>query len=146
MNNHFNTVRGLVSGFIAASSAGIYLALIKVLLLFTNISEFELIYQRSLIAFVIVAFILYYNNHSPFDMDRNVAKYAFMRVFGSASGFMLEVFAIELIPLSKAILIVNNPFITSIITYILIGESTSKHDLFCFGVCTVGVIFLTNPF
>lgn len=43
-------------------------------------------------------------------------------------------------------MIINNPIITSIISFVIIGEVSSKHDLICFITCTVGVIFLTDPF
>ena len=139
-------MKGLISGFLAASSAGLSLDLIKILLFYTNITEFELIYQRSFVAFIIVTVIIYYNNLSPFDLDRNVAKFAFGRVIGSSFGFMFEVFALEFIPVSKAVLIINNPILTSIISFVLIGERSSKHDIISFVICTIGVIFLTDPF
>ena len=139
-------MKGLICGFLAASTSGLKLDLIKVLLFYTDISEFELIYQRSLIAVLFVAPILYYKGLSPFDIGRDVASNAYMRIIGSCLGFMLEIFALQFIPVSKAVLIINNPFLTSIIAYLFIGEKSSKHDMISFMVCTLGVIFLTNPF
>ena len=146
IKEHYDTMKGLICGFLAATSAGITLDLIKVLLFYTNISEFELIYQRSLIACIIVAGVLYFGGHSPFDIGRDVAIYACIRVLGSCFGFMLQIFAMEFIPVSKTVLIINNPFLTSIISFLLIGERSTKHDMFCFLLCTVGVIMLTDPF
>lgn len=94
---HYNTMKGLIAGFGSATSAGIYLMLIKVLMQYTDILEFELIYQRSFVAMILVSFILYFNNISPYDLDRSVAKFAFGRVAGSAAGFMFQVFSMEFI-------------------------------------------------
>ncbi len=64
-------MKGLISGFLAATCGGIMIDLIKVLLFYTEISEFELIYMRSLIALLFVAAILYFNGNTPFDIDRH---------------------------------------------------------------------------
>ncbi|TNV78495.1 hypothetical protein FGO68_gene5241 [Halteria grandinella] len=146
LKEHYDTMKGLICGFLAATSAGISLDLIKVLLFYTNISEFELIYQRSLIALVIVGFVLYIGGHSPFNISRDVGMYAAIRVLGSCGGFMMQIFALDFIPVSKSVLIINNPFLTSLISFVLIGERSSKHDYFCFFLCTIGVILLTDPF
>lgn len=86
---HYDTMKGLICGFLAATSAGITLDLIKVLLFYTDISEFELIYQRSLVACICVAGVLYFGGHSPFEIGKDVAIYALIRVLGSCFGFML---------------------------------------------------------
>jgi drug/metabolite transporter (DMT)-like permease len=145
IKEHYDSMKGLICGFLAASSAGINLDLIKVLLFYTQISEFELIYQRSFIACIIVIIILYWGGHSPFDIDRQVALYASLRVLGSCFGFMLMIFSLDFIPVSKSVLIVNNPLLTSIISFLLIGERSSRHDIICFLICTVGVVLLTDP-
>ena len=89
--------------------------------------------------------ILYFSNISPFEIDSDVLPYAFIRIVGSAVGFILMIFSLELIPVSKTVVIVYNPFISSLISYLTIGEKMSKHDIFCFFVCTTGVILLTDP-
>jgi drug/metabolite transporter (DMT)-like permease len=139
-------MKGLICGFMAASSAGITLDLIKVLLFYTDITPFELIYQRSLIACLIVVAVLHYRGESPFALNRDVALYAFIRILGSFMGFVLQIFSIEFISVSKTVLIINNPFLTSIISFLLIGERSTRHDMICFLLCTVGVIMLTDPF
>lgn len=139
-------MKGLICGFLAATSAALLIILIKLLLIQTKINEFELIYQRSLIACLILCLILYINGISPFSIPKDVSRFAFQRVFGSFFGFMLEIFALDFIPSSKAVLIVNNPFLTSILSYFLIGEVSSKHDMISFLVCTLGVTLMCDPF
>ena len=116
------------------------------LLLYSDISELELIYQRSLVAFISVALILYISGESVFEVDKEIMKYAFIRIFGSALGYIFLVFSLEMIAISKTVVIVYNPFFASFISYMLIGEQMTNHDLFSFLLCTIGVICLTNPF
>lgn len=71
---------------------------------------------------------------------------AIFRIFGSSFGYLLQVSAIELIPISKAVVIIYNPFLASLFSFLIIGEKLSVHDLFCFLFCTIGVIMLTDPF
>lgn len=61
-------------------------------------------------------------------------------------GFITTIFSLDLIPVSKTVIIVYNPFIASIISYALIREGISKRDAVAFLICTIGVILLTNPF
>eukprot|EP00347_Sterkiella_histriomuscorum_P007907 403347105 len=145
IQEHYNSVKGLICGFIAACSAGISLDFIKILLFYTDISVFELVYQRSLAALVLLTLILYFTGASPFEIDKQAMPYAFVRVVGSALGFVMMVFSIELIPISKTVVIVYNPFLASLTSYLTIGESMSKHDLICFFICTSGVVLLTDP-
>ncbi len=44
LKDQYDSVKGLICGFIAATSAGIQLDLIKVLLIYSDISELELVY------------------------------------------------------------------------------------------------------
>ncbi len=103
--------------------------------------------MRSLFASVIVCIILWFNRStSLFSIDKDVAKYAFGRIFGSCLGFMLEIFSLDYISTSKSVLIINNPLITSILSYVILGEKSGKHDYICFSLCTLGVTLLANPF
>ena len=139
-------MKGLICGFLAATSAGLTVILLKVLLLYTDLSAFELIYQRSLAALMVVSVVLYFAGHSPFDIERESAWLASQRVLGSSLGFVLQTFALEFVPTSKAVLVVNNPFLTSALSYLLIRERSSKQDMLCFLLCTLGVALLTDPF
>ncbi len=71
---------------------------------------------------------------------------AFIRVIGSAMGYLFTTASIELIPVSKAVVIIYNPFLASLLSFLIIGEKLSIHDLICFFFCTLGVIMLTDPF
>ncbi len=115
-------MKGLICGFLTATSAGTMIIVIKVLLSLVKIGEFELIYMRSLVACVIVSFIIYMNGVSIFKIERSVGIYAFGRVFGSCMGFILEIFSLKYISTSKSVLIINNPLLTSIISYLTIRE------------------------
>jgi drug/metabolite transporter (DMT)-like permease len=146
ISEHYDMMKGLISGFMAATSSGIMLCLIKILLFHTEMSSFELIYLRSLMTCLCVGVILHSSGNSPFNVDRDIALFVFIRVIGSCFGFMFEIFALDFISVSKIVLIINNPFLTSVISFLLIGEISSRHDLLSFLVCTIGVILLTDPF
>jgi drug/metabolite transporter (DMT)-like permease len=141
-------MKGLIFGFLAATSGGIMIDIVKVLLIQIHINDFELIYLRSLFACVIVSIVIWFNREttSVFKIDREVAIFAFGRVFGSFIGFMLEILSLDYISTSKSVLIINNPLITSILSYVILREKSGKHDLICFIMCTFGVVLLTNPF
>jgi drug/metabolite transporter (DMT)-like permease len=139
-------VKGLICGFLAATASGILICVIKVMMMVNNISVFELIYQRSMTALVMVSIIVYWNRVQVFGIDRQIFKYILVRVLGSALAFFLQILAVQLIPISKVIVIMYNPFITTILSYLLIQEPVTKFDLISFFFCTLGVIMLTNPF
>lgn len=54
-----------------------------------NISVFELLYQRSMIALVMVSLIVYWKQIQIFGIDREIFKYILVRVLGSAFGFFI---------------------------------------------------------
>jgi drug/metabolite transporter (DMT)-like permease len=144
--DHYDAMKGLIFGFLTATSAGIMIDIIKVLLSEIHINEFELIYIRSFFALLIVSVILWFNKCSIFAIDKDLALFAFGRVFGSCLGFALEIFSLDYITTSKSILIINNPLITSLLSYVLLREKSGLHDMISFTFCTLGVALLTNPF
>jgi drug/metabolite transporter (DMT)-like permease len=107
---------------------------------------FELIYQRSFFSLILVSSILYLTKKSMFAIEKDLFLYILVRVLGSAFAFFLEVVALQFIPISKVIIVMYNPFITSIISFVLIKEKITKYDMLSFFFCTLGVIFITNPF
>jgi drug/metabolite transporter (DMT)-like permease len=88
----------------------------------SNITVFEVIYQRSFFALLFVIIIMYMSNVSFLELDKDLFKYAAVRIFGSALGFIFQIFSLEMIPISKAVILIYNPFITAITTYLCIGE------------------------
>lgn len=143
---HYDSVKGLIFGFATATCAGIVLCLFKVLMKISNITVLEMIYQRSFLSLLLVAIIMKVRGSSFFNVQKDVYKYFQIRVVTSLLGFAFQIFSLEFISVSKAVIIIYNPFITSIIAYLLVNERMTKHDLVCFFACTIGVIFLTNPF
>ena len=93
-----------------------------------------------------VSLIIYFSGESIFGISKPIMKIAMIRIFGSALGFIFTIASLELIPVSKTVVIVYNPFLASLTSYLLIGESMSVHDLLCFFFCTLGVVMLTDPF
>ena len=97
-------------------------------------------------ALIMVSIILYFNKISFCDVDKEVFKFASIRILGSATGFIFQIMSLELISVSKSVIVIYNPFVSAILSYMLIGERISKYDVVSFLICTVGVGFLTNPF
>lgn len=97
-------------------------------------------------AFLIVTVILYFTGETIFNIDKKLMGIAFVRIIGSAMGFILTIFSLEFIPVSKTVVIVYNPFLASLVSYIMIGERMTYHDFICFALCTLGVVMLTDPF
>lgn len=60
-------------------------------------------------------------------------------------GFAVEFFAIKFTDLSKIVIILYNPFLTSIMSYFLIGEKVNRHDLLSFLIGVIGIGLLTDP-
>ena len=52
--------------------------------------------------------------------------------------------ALKIISTSKVILILENPFLTSVMAYFIIGESITKHEILVFFMATIGIILLAQ--
>ena len=61
-------------------------------------------------------------------------------------GFATEFFAVKFTDLSKIVIILYNPFLTSLMSFLLIGERVNRHDLFSFFLGVTGIALLTDPF
>ena len=66
------------------------------------------------------------------DIKKHVFPYLAIRCITGFIGFALEFFSVKFTDLSKVVIILYNPFLTSIMSYLLIGEKVNKHDLFAF--------------
>ncbi len=44
------------------------------------------------------------------------------------------------------VIILYNPFLTSLMSYILIGETVNRHDMLSFLLGVIGIALLTDPF
>jgi drug/metabolite transporter (DMT)-like permease len=69
-----------------------------------------------------------------------------VRVLGSIIGFIIKLFVIKLISLSKAVIIIYNPFISSIQTYFIIGELLNYKNIASLTLSTIGVVLLRDLF
>eukprot|EP00347_Sterkiella_histriomuscorum_P017150 403350477 len=141
-----STLKGLLYGFGAASCYGLLICAVKFLFQFSNITVFEILYLRSLIAIVILAGILYVNKVNVFEVRQQVSGYLLIRCICGFVGFAIEFFAIKFTDLSKIVIILYNPFLTSIMSYLIIGEKVNRHDLLSFFVGVLGIGLLTDPF
>lgn len=95
---------------------------------------------------ILVSFLLYFIGVSPFDIKRHVSVCLTIRCVTGFFGFATEFFAVKFTELSKIVIILYNPFLTSLMSYLLIGEKVSKHDLFAFLLGVTGIALLTDPF
>ncbi|CDW81147.1 gamma-aminobutyric acid receptor subunit rho-3-like [Stylonychia lemnae] len=145
-NPQKSTLKGLLYGFGAATSYGLLICAVKYLFQFSSVTVFEILYLRSLTALIIVFFILQHQGISLFEVKRHVGFYLAIRCITGFFGFAVEFFSIKFTDLSKIVIILYNPFLTSIMSYILIGEKVNKHDLLSFFFGVIGIGLLTDPF
>lgn len=107
---------------------------------------FEILYLRSFFALIMVSIILTVAGVSPFDIKKNVSWYLGIRCVTGFIGFATEFFAVKFTELSKIVIILYNPFLTSLMSYLIIGERVTKNDLLCFFLGVAGIALLTDPF
>ena len=110
------------------------------------LTVFEILYLRSLVAMILVSVLLYFINVSPFEIKRHVAVCLSIRCISGFFGFATEFFAVKFTELSKIVIILYNPFLTSLMSYLLIGERVNRHDLLSFLLGVTGIALLTDPF
>lgn len=67
-----------------------------------------------------------------------------IRVIGTTCAHLLIFMALRLTSTSKVILIFENPFLTSILAYMIIGERITMHELIVFCMSTVGIVMLSR--
>lgn len=141
-----SSLKGLFYGFSAATCYGFLVCSIKLLYTFSPVSVFEILYFRSFSGIIMVCAVLYIINLSIFDVKPHTAKYLAIRCIAGFMGFVFELFSFYFTDLSKVVIILYNPFLASLMGYLLIQEKVTKHDLIAFFVGVIGVALLTNPF
>ena len=141
-----STLKGLLFGFGAATCYGLLICAVKLLYKISNVTVFEILYLRSLVAMILVSVLLYFINVSPFEIKRHVAVCLSIRCISGFFGFATEFFAVKFTELSKIVIILYNPFLTSLMSYLLIGERVNRHDLLSFLLGVTGIALLTDPF
>jgi drug/metabolite transporter (DMT)-like permease len=102
--------------------------------------------MRSFVALWLVVMILWYTGISPFGIGKRTMFFLGIRCLCGFTGFAIEFFSAKYTDLSKIVIILYNPFLTSIMSYLIIGETVSRHDLLSFLLGVVGIAFLTDPF
>jgi drug/metabolite transporter (DMT)-like permease len=95
---------------------------------------------------IIVSVLLYIIKVSPFDIKRDVAICLTIRCITGFLGFATEFFAVKFTELSKIVIILYNPFLTSFMSFLIIGERVNKQDLLSFLLGVIGIALLTDPF
>ena len=119
---------------------------VKFLFEISTITVFEILYLRSLIAMVMVSLVVYQQGVSPLEIKRHVAWVLAVRCITGFFGFATEFFSVKFTDLSKVVIILYNPFWTSLMSYVMIGEKVNRNDLFCFFLGVTGIALLTDPF
>ena len=109
-----------IYGFCAASCYGILFCSAKYLLLTSPITIFELLYVRSFFAMIILFPILFLYDISIFEIPRHVSFYLFLRCLTGFIGFSLQFFATKFTDLSKIVILIYNPFISSLMSFCII--------------------------
>jgi len=107
---------------------------------------FEILYLRSFFAFFMVTAILMFLKISPLDIKVHIFPYLSIRCLSAFAAFAIEFFSIKFTDLSKVVIILYNPFLTSLMSYLLIGETVNRHDILSFFLGVTGIALLTDPF
>ncbi len=82
---------------------------------------------------------------SFFDgISREQLPFVGARVVGTTCAHLLIFMALRLTSTSKVILIFENPFLTSIMAYMLINERITIHEIIVFAMSTVGIVLLSR--
>ena len=66
------------------------------------------------------------------------------RVVGTTCAHLLIFMALRLTSTSKVILIFENPFLTSIMAFLIIGERITVHEVIVFIMSTIGIVLLSR--
>lgn len=75
-----------------------------------------------------------------------MAWYLSIRCVTGFLGFATEFFAVKFTELSKIVIILYNPFLTSLMSFLIIGERVNRQDLLAFFLGVMGIALLTDPF
>ena len=145
LRDHYDSVKGLVFGMLAAALSALHLMVSKLIMVSWPITVPEIMYQRSWIALVMLLGIMQFNKISVFNVRENVLKFVVIRSVGNYLGFVFTIMSIYFIPISDTIILINNPFVTGILSLLILKEKMSKHDVIAFSLATLGIITLTAP-
>ena len=130
----------------------LYFCSMKFTTLISHISVFEIMYHRSLWGLILLTLYQTFIRKgvdpiktSFFDgIDRVQFPYVMVRVVGTTCAHLLIFMALRLTSTSKVILIFENPFLTSIMAYLLIGERITIHEIIVFCLSTLGIVLLSR--
>ena len=129
----------------------LYFCSTKLTTLISPISIFEIMYHRSLWGFILLTFYqTCIRTGDPiktnfFDgINERQFPYVMVRVIGTTLAHLLIFCALRMTSTSKVILIFENPFLTSIMAYLLIGEKITVHEIVVFCMSTVGIVMLSR--
>lgn len=70
--------------------------------------------------------------------------FVLMRVVGTSLAHLCCAASMKLIATSKVVLIFENPFLTALIAYAILGEPITKHEIVVFVMATIGIYLLTQ--
>ena len=118
----------------------------------SHISNFDLMYHRSIWGLIFLvaynAFFRRSNNDKRSSVFQGVSRrqmpYITIRVIAETVSHLLLFSAMKIMAASKVILILENPFLMSIIAFVTIGESITKHEVLVFILATIGIVLISQ--
>ena len=120
-------------------------------LLSKKISTYEIMYHRSLWGFLLLTlYQTFIRKGDPVKtsffegISRWQFPYVMARVVGTTAAHLIIFMALRLTSTSKVILIFENPFLTSIMAYLIIGEQITIHEIIVFIMSTIGIVLLSR--
>ena len=76
-------------------------------------------------------------------VTRQQLPYVMVRAIGESVGHLLIFSAMKIMSASKVLLILENPFLISLIALLAIGEVITKHEIVVFVAATIGIILIS---
>ena len=130
----------------------IYYCTIKYLTMTSHISNFDLMYHRSIWGLIFLGAYNAFFRRSKNDkrssffqgVSRRQSPLILIRVISETVSHLLLFSAMKIMAASKVILILENPFLMSMIAFFTIGESITKHEVFVFILATIGIALISQ--
>ena len=130
----------------------VYFCVLKQITMMSEMSNYEIMYHRSIWGLGILMFYqIFLRGHedpvkTSFFSGITPAQLPFvlMRVVGTSLAHLCCAAAMKLIATSKVVLIFENPFLTALIAYAILGEQITKHEIIVFLMATTGIYLLTQ--
>ena len=145
-------LKGAYAAVLSVTFMSIYYCTIKYLTMTSHISNFDLMYHRSIWGLIFLgaynAFFRRSKNEKRSSFFQGVSRQQspliLIRVMSETISHLLLFSAMKIMAASKVILILENPFLMSMIAFFTIGESITKHEVFVFILATIGIALISQ--